>query len=902
MNKFFIIDAYALIYRAYYAFINNPRYNSKGQNTSAIFGFVNYIDEILKKENPTHIAVCFDPPQPSFRKQLYSDYKANRLKTPEDIKMSVSYIKDILKAFNISFLEIENYEADDVAGSLAKKFSNETINIFLYTSDKDYLQLIDNNISVFKPKGKSNEHQVIDLNSFKQIYNLSSPSQFIDILALMGDASDNVPGVDGIGEKKAFELVIKYNSLEFLMKNLHTLTPKLKQSLEINRSIAFLSKELVTIKTDIELNYDLSDFEIKKPDYDALHKIFEQLEFKKTTDRVLKKDEVENTSLKTEDFKSNLLSIENSNKLYYLIENISEANSIIDEILKHKSFAFDTETDNLDPINAKLVGFSICTTNNVAYYFPYNKDILEKFIEIFNNSELLLIGQNIKFDLLVLKKYDIMVKNKLFDTLIAHSILEPNLKHNLDYLSEIYLNYKTIHIDELIGKKNSNQLSMSDLNPRDIYKYACEDADVAFQLKSIFCERLKNENIMNFFEKIEMPLIPVLTSMEYKGVKIDCNILSSLSVELNNRLQCIENKIFNLAGEKFNISSGKQLGAILFEKLKISDKPKLTKTKQYTTDEEELSKYVGANPIIEEILEFKKVNKLINTYVESLPKLVNSNTKRIHTSFNQFVTITGRLSSNNPNLQNIPIRSEEGIKIRESFIPDEGFIFIDADYSQIELRIMAHLSQDENMLAAFNNNLDIHSQTASKIYQVPIEQVTKEMRYKAKSANFAMIYGSSSFGLSRNLKISLSEAKFLLDNYFSTYPGVKVFMEKQIKFARDNEYVTTLFGRKRYLPEINSKNSLIRVNAEHNAINTPIQGTASDIIKIAMSNLYEKLKIVQSKTNIILQVHDELLIECPINDVEQVSQIVKNEMQNAVKLSVPVIVDLKNGFSWADAH
>lgn len=915
-SKIFILDAYALIFRSYYAFINNPRYNSKGLNTSAIFGFLNTLDEILKKENPSHIVICFDPPAPSFRKDIYPEYKANRSATPEDIKKSVPYIKEILDGFNIKYIEIPNYEADDVAGTIAKKFSNPDNQIFLMTSDKDYLQLIDENISVYKPRTKNNEVIIIDIEEFKKEFGLNNPLQFIDILAIAGDTADNVPGIPGFGEKTAMDFIQKYHSIENIYRNIDKLTPRQQQKLNEHKEILFLSRTLVTIKTDIEINLDLEQIARKEPNNEKLNKLFEELEFRKTAQRVLeKKSEAVQQSLfgdlpvvKQTDVSSTLLTIKDIKPDYRLIETEYELEELINNLQTVKEFSFDTETDSLDAQTANITGFSFCFQKNSAYYIPapqkYDeaKTLLEKFLYLFNNPDKLIIGQNIKYDLTVLLNYGIKVTSPIFDTMIAHSLLSPELRHNMDYLAETYLNYKTIHIDELIGKKGSYQIKMSELKPEQIKDYAAEDADITFQLKQIFAPKLVAENMQNIFENIEMPLVNVLTIVEHTGVIVDTEFLKDYRKELAEKAIKIKTNIFELAQINFNLDSPKQLGEILFQKLKIADKPKLTKTKQFATDETELSKYTDKHPIVSQILEYRTLNKLITTYIDSLPKLVNPKTKRIHTSYNQTITITGRLSSNNPNLQNIPIKSTEGIKIREAFIPAKGFTFIDADYSQVELRLMAHLSQDPNMLKAFQNNIDIHAQTAAKIFKVDLEDVTKVMRYQAKTANFAMIYGSSSFGLSQNLKIPLSEAKKLLDNYFATYTKVKEYMDKIIQFARDNEYVTTLFGRKRYLNDINSRNSLLRSNSEHNAINTPIQGSAADIIKLAMKNIQNIIEKQNLEMRMILQVHDELLFEVPFNEIEIAEKIIKHEMEHAVELSVPLIVEIGKGNNWAVAH
>ncbi len=912
-NKFFILDAYALIFRSYYAFINNPRYNSKGLNTSAIYGFTNVLDEIIKKENPSHIAVCFDAPAKTFRKDLYPEYKANRQATPEDIKKSIPHIKDILKAYKIPILEQAGYEADDLAGSLAKKFSTPEFDIFLMTSDKDYLQLIDENIKVYKPKTKKYDVRIIDVDKFKELYGLQSPEQYIEVLALAGDTADNVPGIPGVGEKTALKLLQKYGSIDGIYENIDKLSPKQREKFEQNKELLQLSYKLVTIKTDIELDIVEENIKLKKTDEQLLKSIFEDLEFKTTATRILSKQNAQTSLFGDSDFGQQQIiekhnTIKDTNPDYQLIETDYELEELIKQLENSKEFAFDTETTSLNSHLANIVGISFCLEKNKAFYLPFKQDkkeaknILRKFQKAFADDNILKIGQNVKYDLNILKNYDIEVKGKLFDTMIAHHLLSPQLKHNMDYLAETYLNYKTIHIDEIIGKKGSLQKNMKDIAPEKVKNYAAEDADITFQLKEIFYPELVDEKLLEIFENIEMPLVYVLSQMEHDGIILDTDFLQNYRKQIIEKIYEIEKKIYEIAGMQFNISSTKQLGDILFKKLKISDKPKMTKTKQFATGEPELAKYKGKHPIVELIFEYRSLKKLISTYIDALPKLINPNTGRLHTSFNQAITITGRLSSNNPNLQNIPIRTPEGREIRKAFIPAKDHIFIDADYSQVELRLMAHLSQDPTMLEAFQKGLDIHAQTSSKIFKIPIEKVTKEMRYQAKTANFAMIYGSSAFGLAENLNISRQEAKKLIDGYFDTYPKVKEYMDKMIKTAREKNHVYTLLGRKRNLQDINSANSLVRSNAEHNAINTPIQGSAAEIIKIAMIKIKKKIEDMHLKTKMLLQVHDELLFEVPVNEKEKAIELIRYEMENAVKLSVPIVVDISVGKNWSEAH
>ncbi len=913
-QKLFILDAYALIFRAYYAFIKNPRYNSKGLNTSAIFGFTNVLDEILKKEKPTHIAVCFDAPAATFRSEIYPEYKANRDATPEDIKKSIPYIKDILEAFKIPIYEQAGFEADDLAGTIAKMFSKKEFDVFLMTSDKDYLQLIDENIKIYKPRTRSKEVEIIGIDEFKEKFGLNSPLQFIDILALAGDTADNVPGVPGVGEKTAMKLLHKFENIDNIYQNIDQLKGKQKEKFEQNKELAYLSKKLVTIKTDIDLNISEKDLLIKEIDEQKLISIFNELEFKNTISRVIQKPQAQqsiwdtptenNLTLQTQQ----LSTIKDVKPNYTLVETEYETEELLKLLENAKEFAFDTETTSVDAHEAELVGMSFCVEKNQAFYVAVssNKNQAQETVNLFKkvleNEDIGKIGQNIKYDITVMKYYGVNLNGKLFDTMIAHNLLSPELKNNLDYMAETYLNYKTIHIDELIGKKGRNQMKMSALSPQAIKDYASEDADIAFQLKDIFAEKIKSEALENIFYEVEMPLVYVLADIEFNGVTIDKEFLSNYRKELIEKIEKTESEIYKYSGMKFNISSPKQLGEILFKKLKITDKPKLTKTKQFATGEEELLKYQDTHPIVNEILTYRSLKKLITTYIDALPKLINPKTGKIHTSYNQAITTTGRLSSNNPNLQNIPIRTAEGRRIRQAFVPTSGNILIDADYSQVELRLMAHLSQDPNMLNAFCQNSDIHAQTAASLFKVELKDVTKEMRYQAKTANFAMIYGSSAYGLSQNLNITPKDAKVLIDNYFETYAKVKEYMDKMIKQARDNTFVTTLMGRKRYLKSINSRNSLLRSTAEHNAINTPIQGSAADIIKMAMINIHKKIKELNLESKMIMQVHDELTFDVPKHEQEKMLELIKNEMENCVKLTVPLLVDIETGENWAEAH
>lgn len=932
-NRIFFLDAYALIFRSYYAFINNPRVNSKGLNTSAIFGFVNTLEEVLTKEKPTHIGVAFDPAGPNFRHEMYPQYKAHREATPEDIKIAVPFIKQILNAYKIPVIQYCGFEADDVIGTLAKKFVSEDNIIYMMTPDKDYAQLIEDNIFMYKPSRLGKGVEILGNNEIKEKYNIKNPMQVIDILALWGDASDNIPGVPGIGEKTATKLISTYNSIDNIYENINKIAGKQKEALLNNKEQLYLSQKLVTIDTTIPLDIDLISLEHETPDFEKLNEIFDELEFKTLKTRIIGNN-VENDisnlkTLKTNNntgqqldlFSSNTqadTNIENNNKSYYLDKDISynlvetkyEIENLIEKLNSVNEFCIDTETTNLDTLEAEIIGLSISYKEKEAYYismpddFEATKSILEMFNILFNDNEKLIIGQNLKYDLSVLLNYGINVNAKLFDTMIAHYLLEPEQKHNLDFLSMKYLNYKMIPIEDLIGAKGKNQKNMKQVDIKIVSDYACEDADITLRLKNIFEEKLEGTKLKSLFYDIEIPLVKVLLLMERTGVRIDVNGIKQYSQDLKKELIKIEDKIFELAGEKFNIASPRQLGIVLFEKLKVISNPKKTKTKQYSTGEEELIKLTDKHPIIQEILEYRSVNKLINTYVDVLPTLVNPKTERIHTSFNQTITSTGRLSSNNPNLQNIPIREERGRELRKSFIAsDNEHLFFSADYSQIELRLMAHMSQDINMLEAFNKfSLDIHTATAAKIFKVDEKDVTRDMRSKAKTANFGIIYGISAFGLGQRLNISPKEAKELIDNYFETFPGVKSYMEKSIKIAREHDYVETIFGRRRYLPDINSNNSIVRGFAERNAINAPLQGSAADIIKLAMVNIYKRFEKENLQSKMILQVHDELNFDVKISEKEFVKQIVTKEMQEVIELDVPLKIESNFGTNWLEAH
>ena len=931
-SKLFLLDAYALIYRAYYAFIKNPRINSKGFNTSAILGFVNTLEEVLKKENPTHIGVAFDPPGPTFRHEAFEQYKAQREETPEAIRLSVPIIKDIIKAYRIPILEVAGYEADDVIGTLATEAGNQGITTYMMTPDKDYGQLVTDHVFMYRPKYGDKEFEVMGVEQVKAKFDIQSPAQVIDMLGLMGDSSDNIPGCPGVGEKTAQKLIAEFGSIENLLEHTDQLKGALKTKVETNREMIIFSKFLATIKVDVPIRLDMNSLVREQADEDTLRKIFEELEFRTLMERIFKKESSpaspiagtlfnqENGPVQgnlfeeftpdhtNEKKKSNLESLNSLSYDYQLIDTEEKRNEIIKKLLTSEILALDTETTGTDPMDAELVGMSFSITENQAFYVPVPAEreeaikIVREFEPVFKNEKSLKVGQNIKYDMLVLQNYGIEVRGKLFDTMVAHYVLQPELRHNMDYLAEIYLHYQTIHIEELIGPKGKGQKNMRDLSPQEVYLYACEDADVTLKLKNILEQELKKNDAEKLFYEIEMPLVPVLVNIESNGVRLDTEALKQSSEHFTTRLQSIEKEIYTLAEGEFNIASPKQVGEILFDKLKIVEKAKKTKTGQYVTSEEVLESLRNKHDIIGKILEYRGLKKLLSTYIDALPQLINPKTGRIHTSFNQTVTATGRLSSSNPNLQNIPIRDEDGKEIRKAFIPDDGCSFFSADYSQIELRIMAHLSEDKNMIDAFLSGYDIHAATAAKIYKVDIKEVTADMRRKAKTANFGIIYGISVFGLAERMNVDRKEAKELIDGYFETYPQVKSYMDKSIQVAREHGYVETIFHRKRFLPDINSRNAVVRGYAERNAINAPIQGSAADIIKVAMARIYERFKAEGLKAKMILQVHDELNFSVPAKEKEIVEQVVIEEMEKAYRMHVPLKADCGWGTNWLEAH
>ena len=922
MNKLFLLDAYALIYRAYYALIRNPRINSKGMNTSAIMGFVNTLNEVLTKENPTHIAVAFDPSGPTFRHEAYPEYKAQREECPEDIKKSVPIIKKILNAWNICILEEKGYEADDIIGTVALKAGENGFLTYMLTPDKDYGQLVRENVFMYRPKFGNTGYDILGVEEIKQKYDLSTPLQVIDLLGLMGDASDNIPGCPGVGEKTAIKLIKEYGSIENLVANTNTLKGAMKKKVEENKEKIVFSKFLATIKTDVPTTIDFENLKVKEPNEEQLRSLFDELEFKTLTDRILKKNQKSQNKVEKQlDLFANFPSdgeeiTENSSfetlktihHDYKLVDNEEEITRLCDFLMTKEIVSLDTETTSTNAIEAELVGLSFSVEENKAYYIPIPPnskkalEIVNIFKPLYENEKILKVGQNIKYDLEVLANYGVTLSGKMFDTMIAHYVIQPELYHNMDYLAEIYLKYKTIHIEELIGPKGKGQKNMRDLSPEQIYEYAAEDADVTLKLKNILEKELKKYDVEHLFYDIEMPLMPVLASMEMNGVRLDTKSLQETSEVLTQRMKAIEDKIYQLAGESFNIASPKQVGEILFDKLKIVEKAKKTKTGQYVTNEEVLQGLKHKHEIVENILEHRGLKKLLGTYVDALPSLINQRTGHIHTSFNQTITSTGRLSSSDPNLQNIPVRGEDGKEIRKAFIPEPGCLFFSADYSQIELRVMAHLSDDENMIEAFREGYDIHAATAAKIYKENIDYVSRDQRTKAKRANFGIIYGITVFGLAERLDISRDEAKQLIDGYFETFPKVKEYMEKAKDTARDKGYVETLFKRRRYLKDINSGNATVRGFAERNAINAPIQGTAADIIKVAMINIYNRFKREGIRSKMILQVHDELNFSVYPEEKEKVEKIVLEEMQGAFCMKVPLVADCGWGKNWLEAH
>ena len=927
--KLFLIDAYALIYRSYYAFLKNPRINSKGMNTSAIFGFINSLEDVLKRENPTHIAVAFDPKGPTFRHEAYELYKAQREETPEVIRQSVPIIKDIIEAYNIPILEVPRFEADDVIGTVSKLAEKEGFEVYMMTPDKDYGQLVSEHIFMYRPKF-GGDYEVMGVKEVLNKYSLTSVDQVIDLLGLMGDSSDNIPGCPGVGEKTAQKLLEEYGSIENLLENTDKLKGALQKRVTENAEQIRFSKFLATIKTDVPIQFNAVKCVREKPNETRLTEIYTELEFRTFINKMTGEEKKSAPAPQKVAAKgpvqsnlfdlfapeepsvpkySTLASLKTTLHVYKTVDTEEEMAKLGRFLADQDFFAFDTETDGIDPLTAGLVGMSFAVKENEAWYVPVPADkeeavkIVTHFSPALQNRKSQKIGQNIKFDIIVLRKYGVRVAGPLFDTMIAHYLLNPELRHGMDYLAETYLKYKPVPISQLIGPKGKNQLCMRDVPLAQIAEYAAEDADVTLKLKNFFAPELKKAGIESLFFDIEMPLIYVLVEMEATGVKLDTVALKQSSEELTAALNNLEKEIYELAGVKFNINSSKQVGEVLFEHLKIEEKAKKTKTGSYSTSEDILEKMRSKHPVVGKLLEYRGLKKLLSTYIDALPELINPETGKIHTSFNQTVTATGRLSSTNPNLQNIPIRDELGREIRKAFIPDnEDCTFFSADYSQIELRIMAHLSQDEHMIEAFRSGADIHSATAAKIYGIPVEEVTGDMRRKAKTANFGIIYGISIFGLAERLNIPRAESKELIEGYFKSYPGIRDYMDESIRIAKEKGYVETIFKRKRYLPDINSHNAIVRGYAERNAINAPIQGSAADIIKVAMVRIYNRFEEEGLKSKMILQVHDELNFNVCQDEQEKVRQIVLEEMENAIQLQVPLIADCGEGKNWLEAH
>ena len=921
MKKFYLLDAYALIYRAYYGLIRSPRINSKGQNTSAIFGFLTTLNEVLQKEQPDLLAIGFDPAGHTFRHELFPEYKAQREATPEDIKKAVPIIKDLIKAYRIPILEVPGFEADDVIGTMAKAAVREGYEVRMITPDKDYAQLVEPNLLMQRPGHGNAPWEILGPQEVCEKYGLQSPLQVIDYLALMGDAADNIPGCPGVGPKTATTLLQQFGSCEDIIAHSSELKGAVRKKIEEHVDEIKLSKILTTIKTDVPLQYDFEQFKIEEPDKEALRQIFTELEFRsfltkldgpqkssKSAPVELSLFGSESTEDKGNDSERLFSRLENLSYEYKLIENETEANELANFLLTNEIFSLDTETTSIEALDAKLVGLSFSTEDFRAWYVPVSREtekakkILEIFRPVYENPKILKVGQNLKYDLTVLANYGLHLSGPLFDTMLAHYLIQPELRHNMDYLAEIYLNYKTIHIEELIGPKGRGQKNMGDLEPKDIYKYACEDADVTLRLMKPLAEELRKNSLEEVFQNIEMPLMPVLARMERNGVVLDTETLKEVENDFTVRLQTLEKDIYELAGHEFTINSPRQVGEVLFGELKLSEKVKKTKSGQYSTSEEVLRDLHSKHPIVQKILDYRGLKKLLSTYVEALPKLINPATGHIHTSFNQAVTATGRLSSSNPNLQNIPVRGEDGREIRKAFIPEAGEIFFSADYSQIELRIMAHLSGDEHMIEAFNAGHDVHAATAARIFHKDIKDISKDERRKAKTANFGIIYGISAFGLAERMDVSRTEAKELIDSYFEMYPKIKEYIAKAVDTAREKGYIETEFGRRRYLPDINSRNAVVRGYAERNAVNAPIQGTAADIIKIAMIRVQQRLDAESCKARMMLQVHDELNFSVPTDEFDKVKRIVIEEMQGAYKMSVPLEADCGEGKNWLEAH
>ncbi|WP_298527512.1 DNA polymerase I [uncultured Christiangramia sp.] len=937
-KRLFLLDAYALIFRGYYAFIKNPRINSKGFNTSAIMGFTNSLFDVIRREKPDHLAVCFDKDGSEARTEMFSDYKANRDETPEPIRESIPVIQEILRAMHIPVVECAGMEADDIIGTLAKQAEKENYKVYMVTPDKDFAQLVSENIFMYRPARMGNGIEIWGIPEVQKKFEVERPEQVIDFLGMMGDSVDNIPGLPGVGEKTAKKFLKKYGSMEGLLANTDDLKGKMKEKVIENAELGRLSKKLATIFVDCDVKFHAEDYELSMPDGDKVQEIFEDLEFRRLKDQFLKLFSGEEESTPTQvsnspsakqnaqtagagqfslfggdgeeiERTSSRTNLADTPHFYQLLATEMAQKLFFERLLMQKSVCFDTETTGLNPLDAELVGIAFSWEAGKGYYLPFPKEreksqeLIEKIRPFFENESIEKIGQNLKYDIKVLDKYNIEVKSPIFDTMIAHYLINPDMRHNMDVLAETYLNYTPQAITELIGKKGKNQKSMRDVDLKSQTEYGVEDADITLQLKTLFEKELEDANTKKLFNEIEIPLVEVLADMELEGIKLDENYLQSLSEALTNDIKDLEAKIYEEAGEEFLISSPKQLGIILFEKLELSKKPKKTKTGQYSTSEDVLSVLAEENPIVQHVLDYRGLVKLQNTYVDALPNQVEKTTGRVHTEYMQTIAATGRLSSNNPNLQNIPIRTERGRQVRKAFVPrDENFVLLAADYSQIELRIIAALSDEENMIKAFKEGEDIHASTAAKVFNVPLEEVTREQRSNAKTVNFGIIYGVSAFGLSNQTSLSRSEAKDLIDTYYKTYPKLSSYIADQIEFARQNGYVSTVLGRRRYLKDINSRNQVVRGAAERNAVNAPIQGSAADIIKLAMINIHKKLKAGNYKTRMLLQVHDELVFDAHKEELEEMKTMIRKEMENAYKLQVPLDVEIGIGQNWLEAH
>ncbi|PQJ19977.1 DNA polymerase I [Nonlabens tegetincola] len=941
-KRLFLLDAYALIFRGYYALIKNPRINSQGMDTSAIMGFTNSLFDVIRREKPEYLAVAFDKEGSAERTELYADYKANRDETPEAIKIAVPYIQQILKAMHIPIIEEAGIEADDLIGTLSKQAEKEGFTVYMVTPDKDYAQLVSDNIYMYRPARMGNGIEIWGIPEVQKKFEVDRPEQVIDYLGMMGDASDNIPGLPGVGDKTAKKFIKAYGSMEGLYENLDQLKGKMKEKVEANRELGFLSKQLATIKLDCPVQFNASKYTLDDPDVEKVHEIFDELEFrraKETLAKIFAPDNVPGVNYKEDNKKTpsdnstssssgqfDLFStpgsgtaaeadatgrntLSTTDHLYQIVQPGMGTKLFIQTLMNQNSVCFDTETTGLDPLIAQLVGIAFSWEKGKGYYLPFPEDqeqaieLLQQLKPFFESDQIEKVGQNLKYDIKVLDKYEVKVKGPMFDTMLAHYLINPDMRHNMDVLAETYLNYTPQSITELIGKKGKNQKSMRDVDLDKVKEYAVEDADITFQLKEFFIKELAAAGTDKLFHEIEMPLLKVLAAMEIEGINLDCDYLDTLSRKLTEDIAQLESNIYEIAGEEFNIGSPKQLGEILFGKMKLVDKPKKTKTGQYSTAEDVLSYLAKDHQIVANVLEYRGLTKLKSTYVDALPNQVNQQTKRIHTNYMQTVAATGRLSSTDPNLQNIPIRTERGRQVRKAFVPrNENYRLVAADYSQIELRIIAALSEEENMIAAFQNNEDIHASTAARVFNVPIQDVTREQRSNAKTVNFGIIYGVSAFGLSNQTDLSRSEAKELIDTYYATYPKLKAYMQEQVDFARENGYVETVLGRRRYLKDINSSNAVVRGAAERNAVNAPIQGSAADIIKLAMINIHNKFEALNCKSKMLLQVHDELVFDIHDDELENMKKLIKTEMENAYKMSVPLDVEVGLGNDWLEAH